>query len=151
MPSKSIRALCAALFLCIATPLTAAPEIQEWRTSSGAGVLFIAADALPMVDVRLVFDAGSARDASAFGVAQLTNALLGEGAGERDANAIAATFEGLGARFSSGAEHDMATVSLRSLTDPALLDPAPPDRLAMTARGIDRLVLAVMGRLDAWV
>jgi zinc protease len=124
MPSKSIRALCAALFLCIATPLAAAPEIQEWRTSNGAGVLFIAADALPMVDVRLVFDAGSARDASAFGVAQLTNALLGEGAGERDANAIAATFEGLGARFSSGAEHDMATVSLRSLTDPALLDPA---------------------------
>ena len=127
MPARSLRlprVLCAALALFLAAPVAATPQIQEWTTSGGARVLFVAADALPMVDVELVFDAGSARDGTASGLAQLTNALLGEGAGERDADAIAATFEGLGARFSSGAEHDMATVSLRSLTDPALLDPA---------------------------
>jgi zinc protease len=127
MPARSLRlprVLCAALALFLAAPVAATPQIQEWTTSGGARVLFVAADALPMVDVELVFDAGSARDGTASGLAQLTNALLGEGAGERDADAIAETFEGLGARFSSGAERDMATVSLRSLTDPALLDPA---------------------------
>ena len=124
MPSKSFRALCAAFALAVAGPLAAAPDIQEWSTANGARVLFIAADALPMVDVQVVFDAGSARDGTAFGLAQLTNALLEEGAGERDADAIAATFEGLGARLSSGAQRDMATVSLRSLTDPELLEPA---------------------------
>jgi zinc protease len=104
--------------------LAAAPEIQEWKTSGGARVLFIAADALPMVDVQVVFDAGSARDGTRYGVAQLTSELLGEGAGTLDADAIAATFEGLGARFGYNAQRDMAAVTLRSLTDPALLDPA---------------------------
>ncbi len=125
MPSsRSVRALLAALALCVAAPLAAAPGIQEWNTSGGSRVLFVRADALPMVDVQVVFDAGSARDGTAYGLAQLTGALLGEGAGELDADAIAAAFEGLGARFSHTAARDMATVSLRSLTDPALLEPA---------------------------
>ena len=127
MPSKIqslLRAPLAALTLLIATPLAAAPDIQEWTTSGGARVLFIAADTLPMIDIQVVFDAGSARDGTRYGVAQLTSELLGEGAGAFDADAIAATFEGLGARFGYNAERDMAAVTLRSLTDPALLDPA---------------------------
>ena len=41
-----------------------APEldIQSWRTEGGAKVLFVESDALPMLDIRLVMDAGSARD-----------------------------------------------------------------------------------------
>lgn len=127
MPTDTLRVLrtrIAALLLLAASPLAAAPDIQEWTTDGGTRVLFIAADALPMVDVQVVFDAGSVRDGNAYGIAQLTSELLGEGAGTRDADAIAATFEGLGARFGHHAQRDMAVVSLRSLTDPALLDPA---------------------------
>ncbi|MDX1595301.1 MAG: pitrilysin family protein, partial [Gammaproteobacteria bacterium] len=127
MPSKpfhGLRAALAAAALLAAAPLAATPQIQEWTTANGSRVLFIAADALPMVDVQVVFDAGSARDGSAYGLAQLTSALLDEGAGDHDADAVAATFEGLGARFSQGADRDTASVSLRSLTEPGLLEPA---------------------------
>ena len=123
-PRARLRATLATLLLLVAAPLAAAPDIQEWRTPNGARVLFVATDALPMVDVQVVFDAGSARDGQRYGLAQLTSSLLGEGAGELDADAVAARFAGLGARFGHDAERDMASVSLRSLTDPKLLDPA---------------------------
>ena len=112
----------AALFA--ANLAAAAPKIETWTTANGARVYFVPAPELPMVDVRLVFDAGSAKDDGKDGVAQLTNGLLGEGAGELDADQIAARFEGLGAQFGHDAQRDMAIVSLRSLTEPSLLDPA---------------------------
>ena len=40
----------------------ASPEIQHWKTQNGAAVYFVPSNDLPMVDVRIVFDAGSARD-----------------------------------------------------------------------------------------
>ena len=46
----------------LALPAAASPQIQTWETPNGARVLFVEAPDLPMVDVRLVFDAGSARD-----------------------------------------------------------------------------------------
>ena len=39
-----------------------AVEIQRWDTPSGARVLFVENAAVPMVDIRLDFDAGSRRD-----------------------------------------------------------------------------------------
>lgn len=100
------------------------PSIQVWRTSNGARVYFVAAPELPMIDIRLVFDAGSARDGSKKGLSLLTNRLLGEGAGTLTANDIAERFEGLGARFGTSAYRDMSVISLRSLIDKNLLDPA---------------------------
>jgi zinc protease len=99
-------------------------HIEHWTTANGARVYYVHAPELPMVDVRVVFDAGSARDGDKPGLALLTNTLLDQGAGERDADAIAEGLEGLGAQMGSGAERDMAWLTLRSLTDPALLDPA---------------------------
>jgi len=111
------------------------PQIQNWQTSNGARVYFVAASALPMVDVRVVFDAGSARDGQHPGLAHLTNDMLDQGgAGKLDANAIAARFDSLGADFSTSSHRDMAIVKLRSLTDNHLLDPA----LAMAAQVIQR-------------
>lgn len=99
--------------------------IQHWTTANGARVYFVQAPELPIVDVRAVFDAGSAKDEGKGGVAQLTNGLLGSGAGDLNADQIADRFEGVGAQFSSNAQRDMAIVSLRSLTtDNNLLDPA---------------------------
>ncbi len=102
----------------------ALPDIQSWTTAKGAKVLFVEAKELPMVDIRLVFDAGSARDGKQSGVASLTNALLGQGAAGLTADEIARGFEQRGAQFGNGAERDMAWLSLRSLTRSELLKPS---------------------------
>lgn len=110
--------------LLISHSAAANPEIQHWTTGNGARVYFVAAPELPMVDIRVVFDAGSARDGKLPGLAMLTNGMLEEGAGKLDADAIAVRFDSLGARFSASSQRDMAIASLRSLTKPNLLDPA---------------------------
>ncbi len=102
----------------------ASPEIQHWRTDNGARVYFVAAPELPMVDIRVVFDAGAARDGDKPGLAMFTNGMLEEGANDLSADAIARRFDSLGANFSASSHRDMATASLRSLTRPELFEPA---------------------------
>ncbi len=96
--------------------LWAGPQIQSWNTTNGARVLFVQAPDLPMVDIRVVFDAGSARDGSRPGLATLTNSLLTDGAGEWDANQIAQRMEAVGAELGAGSLRDMAWVSVRTLS-----------------------------------
>ncbi len=119
-----VKALVSLLLLISAPALLATPQIQHWVTDNGARVYFVAAPELPMVDIQITFDAGSARDGERPGLALLTNGLLSEGAGPWDADAIAARFEGVGAAFSNSAGRDMASLSLRSLTRPELLEQA---------------------------
>lgn len=119
-----LRLLWLLIFLIPLADVQATPDIQHWTTENGARVYFVQAPELPMVDVRVVFDAGSARDAGKAGLAQLTSAVLPDGAGDLSADEIAERFENVGARFGASAGRDMATVSLRSLTDPKLLQPA---------------------------
>ena len=99
-------------------------DLQHWTTEQGARVYFMHAQELPMLDVQLLFAAGASRDAEQPGLALLTNAMLNEGTASKDANAIAAAFEQLGAEFSNSSHRDMALVSLRSLTAADKLDPA---------------------------
>jgi zinc protease len=113
-----------ALLLLSAGSAQAGPSIEHWELENGARVYFVAADALPIVDVRIIFDAGGARDGEVPGLARLTNSLLNQGAGGMDADAIAVAFEGVGARFSSGSERDMASLHLRSLAREQSLRPA---------------------------
>jgi len=114
----------ALLLQLAAAAAVAGPKIEHWQTSSGARVYFVAAPEIPMVDVRVVFDAGSARDGTSAGLAQLTNGLLSEGAGGRSADEILEGFAAVGASFGNGALRDMAWVELRSITDPDHLQPA---------------------------
>jgi len=102
----------------------ALPDIQSWKTGKGAKVLFVEAHELPMVDVRIVFDAGGARDAKQSGVASLTNALLDQGAAGLNADQIAQGFEQLGSNLGGGSARDMAWMSIRSLTESKLLKPS---------------------------
>ncbi len=113
--------------------LFAGPKIQTWQTANGAKVLFVPAPELPMVDVRMVFDAGSARDGDKPGLAQLTAALLRQGAGDWDADQLAERTEGVGASFSTGSARDMAWATVRSLTDPKALDIALETLAAVVA------------------
>ncbi|NIP72363.1 MAG: insulinase family protein [Gammaproteobacteria bacterium] len=120
----SLRATLLFWLFALAVPLQAAPNIQHWRTDNGARVYFVPAGDLPVVDVRVVFAAGAVRDGDRPGLATLTNHMLMFGAGDWDADAIARRFEAVGARTGAGAKRDMAWVSMRSLSDPQLLDPA---------------------------
>lgn len=112
------------LSLSLPTLVQAVPEIQHWQTSAGARVMFVPVKGLPMVDVRIVFDAGSARDVGKSGLATLTNGLLAEGAGGLSSQQIAERFESVGAQFDNGAERDMAYVGMRSLTEAKYLNTA---------------------------
>lgn len=121
MDIKTLSFVFAAL---LAGSAVAGPKIQQWQTANGARVLFVQAPEIPMVDAQIVFDAGSVRDLAKPGIAVMTNALLNEGAGDKNADAIAEQFAALGARQGNSADRDMAYFSLRSLTDPAMLQPA---------------------------
>ncbi|MBK1707122.1 peptidase M16 [Halochromatium glycolicum] len=105
-------------------PARAVPAIQAWETAAGAEVLFVPAPELPMVDVRVVFAAGSAYDGSLPGLASLTASMLTEGAGELDADAIAERIESVGAELSTGASRDTGFAQLRSLTEAEALEVA---------------------------
>ena len=121
---KAARWIGLVVLLLGAAQLWAGPRIQSWQTANGAKVLFVEAPGLPMVDLRVVFDAGSARDGSLPGLAALTSSLLTEGAGPWDANQIAERLEAVGAEMDAGALRDMAWVSVRTLTESGPLDVA---------------------------
>jgi zinc protease len=110
-----MRFLLLALTLCNMSAY--AVEIQNWKTDNGVPVLFIEAHDLPIVDLRMSFLAASSRDADLPGQAGLVNGLLVEGSGELTAQQIALQFEQVGARFGFETGRDMASTSLRSLSD----------------------------------
>jgi zinc protease len=119
--------------LLILAPAYAGPKIESWQTSGGAKVMYVHAPDLPMVDVRVVFDAGSARDGDLPGIARFTSSMLSEGAGEWDADAMSARLEAQGIEVGSSSLRDMAWVSIRSLTEPQVLDVAVESVQAMLA------------------
>jgi zinc protease len=112
------------LLLVFVGLVEAGPKVESWQTKRGAKVMFVHAPDLPMVDVRVVLDAGSARDGDLPGLAKFTNALLSEGAGDWDADALALRLEERGIELGNGSLRDMAWVSLRSLVEPDVLDVA---------------------------
>jgi len=126
--------LCLALSLLLAPAAWAGPRIESWHTGNGAKVLFVAAPDLPMVDVRVVFDGGSARDGDLPGLAVLTNATLSDGAGEWNADQLAERLEAVGAELDAGARKDMAWVSMRSLTEKRPFDVAMDSLAAILAK-----------------
>ncbi len=113
-----------AWFTAFCNPAQAAAKIEHWQTPQGSRVYYVRTEGLPMVDIQVAFDAGSARDGSQFGLSALTSALLDTGAGQWNADQIAQRFESVGAQFGSNVTNDMASVSLRTLTDKPLLDKA---------------------------
>ncbi|MGZ8241389.1 MAG: insulinase family protein, partial [Methylobacter sp.] len=108
------------ILLVVSQAAGSAAKIEHWQTPEGSRVYYVHTEDLPMVDIQVAFDAGSARDEQQFGISALTSTLLDTGAGKWNADEIAQRFESVGARFSTGVSNDMATVSLRTLTDKPL-------------------------------
>lgn len=121
------------LFLLIffsAVSVQAAPDIQHWTSKQGAHVYYVNAPGLPIVDLQITFDAGSARDGKLSGLSSMTNHMLGMGAAGLDATGIAQRFESVGAQFSHSIDRDRAWLKLRSLSQSKWLNTAT-DTLVM--------------------
>jgi zinc protease len=99
-------------------------DIKHLYHPSGARLMFVAAPELPMVNIEVIFDAGSARDGSLPGLARLTNSLLGEGSERYDVDEIAQGFESLGSEFGTASQRDMGIVKLKTLSAPEYLNPS---------------------------
>ncbi len=101
----------------------AGPEIQHWRTDNGARIYLVESHEIPIVQISVAFDAGSARDpVSHPGVAHLTSLMLDEGAGALDADQIAERLDSVGARFASQNGRDMSVVEVLTLAAPEALE-----------------------------
>ena len=127
--SAPIAALSKLTSLNDAKPLTVTvPTIQQFKTKSGVPVRFVQTTTLPIVDVDLRFNAGSARDGSiqkdGFGIASMTATMLTQGSKSLDENKFTQAVETLGINLDSSAYKDMFIVSLRSLSDDKHLLPA---------------------------
>lgn len=122
MPVIKFVALC--LLLLTSPALLASPEIQTWKLKNGVRVLFVKANDLPIVQIGLTFDAGSARDPEGLnGLSMMVAGMLEEGVTGMNADQIAAVFEDVGAEFGASSSRDMLTLQVRSLSDPKYLKP----------------------------
>ena len=118
-----IKLLSLVLFI-FSFSIQAAAKIEHWQTSQGVPVYYVNNPALPMVDIKVTFDAGSARDLKQHGIASFTSSLLKTGAGKWNADQIAERFESVGAQFGVGVSDDSVSLSLRTLTERQLFDKA---------------------------
>jgi zinc protease len=96
------------------------PGVQRFVLGNGLPVYLVHLDGLPLVTASMVTRYGSAADPVAEpGMAQFAVNMLRQGAGDRDAAAIAATVDELGGKLTSAAHPDSSAVTLQTLTDQA--------------------------------
>ena len=90
------------------------PAFERMALSNGLPVVLVGMHEVPVVEVILVVRAGATADpAGREGLASMTADMLDEGAGGRDALALADAVDFLGATLETGADWDASTVSLR--------------------------------------
>ena len=89
------------------------PPVTKRVLSNGLPVWIVESHEVPVASIALVIKSGGSADpAGKFGLASLTAAMLDEGAGSRDALALADAVDFLGATIGTGAGFDASTVSL---------------------------------------
>jgi zinc protease len=98
--------------------------INHWTTKNGVPVYFVAKSQIPIVDISIIFHAGSAYDDSSPGIAQFTSQMLNQGTRNLTVDQIADRFESAGARYNVVINQDMVIFQLRSLSKPEFFTPA---------------------------
>ncbi len=105
-----------------------APYVHELNNRYQVRSLFVESKALPIIDIQLTFNAGSARDEEiqkgVFGLSSMAAKLIREGTEQYSARDIADVFDRTGAQFSAQAYRDMFIVRLRVMSDPEKFEPA---------------------------
>ncbi|MDY7577714.1 pitrilysin family protein [Herbaspirillum sp. RTI4] len=127
----SLPLLLSLSLLGLASKAQAAPQIQSWTLANGVRVLLVENHAIPMLDMRVDFDAGARRDTPGkSGLASLTLGLLSSGVAATkdgiDANGAAQPalseaqildgFADIAAQPQSSLDSDRADIGLRTLS-----------------------------------
>ncbi|MDN0083018.1 pitrilysin family protein [Crenobacter sp. SG2305] len=119
----SVKRYVLALAVLLFSGLAQAVVIQYWQQANGARVYFVETHENPILDVRVDFDAGTRRD-NRPGVADLTASLLDNGSVGRGEEEIRATLADLAVSIDGGADTERASLTLRTLSRPAVREPA---------------------------
>lgn len=120
MIMKCIRTLVSCALFAVAViplPVLAGPQIEHWRSDSGARVYFIESRSLPMLDIRVDFAAGSAYEPEGLeGLAGMTRSLLETGIEGLDEQAIIEQIADTGAQIGGDTDRDRNSLVLRTLS-----------------------------------
>lgn len=92
-------------------------ELHHWTTAEGTEVVFAPLHELPIIDIQIVYAAGSAYDGDKFGTAQLMSDLIGEDTQDLTSESIHEAFESVGALFHVALGRDALNISLRTLAE----------------------------------
>ena len=91
------------------------PPIQKFQLANGLPVVLMEKHQVPLVQINVVVKAGRVNDpVDQTGLASLTMDMLDEGAGKRDALALADAIDYLGARISTSAGYHASRISLHT-------------------------------------
>ncbi len=100
------------------------PRLERTTLSNGLPVILARRDAVPLVQMRMVVNAGYAADSlAAPGTSSLALNLMDEGTTRRSSLDISRELERLGAHFSTGSSLDASSINLSALVselDPSL-------------------------------
>jgi zinc protease len=112
------------LVLLLVFPLciSAKVQVESWSTENNVSVLYAQVPELDMVDMYLAFDAGSIRDGTKHGLANLVSALILQGASNLNVDAFKEAIGLTGGILSSGSTSDMGYIKMRSLTEDTKLE-----------------------------
>jgi zinc protease len=99
-------------------------KIEHWSTKNGVPVYFVAKNEIPIIDIGVLFHAGSAQDNNSPGIAQFVAQMLDQGTQNLNTDQIANRFEAVGAHYSADTNQDMTVLNLRSLSAPQFFNPA---------------------------
>lgn len=124
-PKHSIASILMSLALSLfSLNAWAAVQIEQWHTQNGAKVVYVHAPELPMLDIQVSFDAGSARDGEQWGLASMMTTLLGLQTKTHSEEVLSDKINALGANVGGSINRDMASYTLRTLTRDSILTPA---------------------------
>jgi zinc protease len=107
------------------------PQVNEFKLDNGLRVITVEKHTLPVIEGRLILDAGSQREPAAKnGLASLTGRLLSEGTADMSGAEIARQMDALGAQYSTGAGYSTA------FTDIVALKNVFPQAMALAAKTV---------------
>jgi zinc protease len=107
------------------------PAVEQFQLDNGLKVILVQKHTLPVVEGRLIIDAGAQREPAAkSGLASLTGRLLSEGTGTMSGADIARAMDALGAQYSTGAGYST------SFADVVALKNVFPEAMSLAARTI---------------
>ncbi|HEY8119293.1 MAG TPA: pitrilysin family protein [Methylophilaceae bacterium] len=112
-----VKSLLLAAGMALSLQAQAGLNIQHWQTNAGSAVYFVENHDLPIIDVSVNFDAGSARDEAAkSGLASVTRYLMTLGAAGMTDEEISNRLADIGAVMGGDLDSDRASFKLRTLS-----------------------------------